>query len=128
MSSAADRAREKAGRIGSRPARPVPPPPYSSMPPVDVTPDQPAPDERPASRPASPDNSRAARTKPVRMTLDLAPALHAEFDDWTTRTFRELGLARINRADVLRVLVRQLLNDPETAERVRDALRDGSLG
>jgi hypothetical protein len=67
--------------------------------------------------------SRAARTKPVRMTLDLAPALHAEFDDWTTGTFRQLGLGRINRADVLRVLVRQLLNDPEMQERVKKALR-----
>ncbi len=124
MSSAADRAREKAGRLGARPARPAPPPPYSSMPSVDATPDQSAADVRPASS----DNSRAARTKPVRMTLDLAPALHAEFDDWTTRTFRKLGLARINRADVLRVLVRQLLSDPATAERVREALRDGSLG
>jgi hypothetical protein len=116
MSSAADRAREKAARLGMgsvpRPAAttnrgerpPLPPPPYS-QPPAVVAP------------------SRAARSKPVRMTLDLAPALHAEFDDWTTGTFRELGLGRINRADVLRALVRQLLDDPETQQRVKEALR-----
>jgi hypothetical protein len=115
MSSATDRAREKAARLGSspRPAAttnrgerpPLPPPPYGEKLPAVVAP------------------SRAARTKPVRMTLDLAPALHAEFDDWTTATFRELGLGRINRADVLRLLVRQLLDDPGMQERVAEALR-----
>src|SRR3954471_15250820 len=112
MSTAAERAKEKAARLGgaSRAAverAHVPPPPYEELASVS-TPPRPAP--------------RAARTKPVRMTLDLAPALHAQFDDWTVDTFRELGLFPINRADVLRVLVRQLLDDPGTQERVKEAL------
>jgi len=60
------------------------------------------------------------------MTLDLAPALHAEVDGWVTSTFRQLGLGRINRADVLRVLVRQLLEDEAVQARVVEALRSQS--
>ncbi len=107
MSSAADRAREKASRLaaGSR-QRATEPATAEAVP-----------EER--SAPAAP---RAARVKPVRMTLDLAPALHADFDDWTTRITRQLGQGRVVRADVLRVLVRQLLEDEALQERVVQAL------
>jgi hypothetical protein len=113
MSSAADRAREKASRIAAGSQQRVPDP---------VTPKI-VPEERPV--PAVP---RAARVKPVRMTLDLAPALHADFDDWTTRVTRQLGRGRVVRADVLRVLVRQLLEDEALQQRVVAALQREGRG
>ncbi len=113
MSSASDRAREKASRLAAG-SRQRPPEPATAE---DV------PEERPV--PTAP---RAARVKPVRMTLDLAPALHADFDDWTTRITRQLGRGRVVRADVLRVLVRQLLEDEAVQRRVIEALEREARG
>jgi hypothetical protein len=122
MSSAADKLRAKAARLSgaaSPPAQPEPPNPAAgSYPPPPPQRQDPTPAPRPAGR-----SGKVTRMKPVRMTLDLAPVLHADFEDWTTRTSRELGRGRVVRADVLRVLVRQLLDDEETQERVKEALR-----
>ncbi len=155
MSSAADKAREKASRLGmgrlrppASPAEtPAPSTPavgeYPPRPPVrpvadlaqqqavDVKPPQPEPEAAPPMRKAPPppqprERAKSSRTKPVRtvrMTLDLAPALHADFQDWTTQVSRQLGRGRLARADVLRVLVRELLGDKATQQRVIEALR-----
>ncbi len=137
MSSAADRLRQKAGRLAPPSRQQVPespagepvsvrsyPPVPPSVPKVSSTPEEATP--QPAGAPVKPatrsSSSRAARVKPVRMTLDLAPALHAEFEDWTTKTSRQAGRGRVVRADVLRVLVRELLKDEELQARVTDAL------
>lgn len=66
----------------------------------------------------------AAETpKPVRVSLDLAPALYDDFGDWCKRSARELGRGRVKNVDVLRSLVRELLDDPDLQGRVRDRLR-----
>jgi hypothetical protein len=126
MSSAADKLRAKAARLSgtsSAAAQPEPPNPApGSYPPPPQRQQDPTPAPCPAE-PARKPSGKVTRMKPVRMTLDLAPALHADFEDWTTRTSRELGRGRVVRADVLRVLVRQLLEDEDIQGRVKDVLR-----
>lgn len=64
------------------------------------------------------------RAKPVRRTVDLSPAHHAELDAWCAETARQLGRARITGQDVLRTLVAELLRDETTARKVRKALSE----
>lgn len=61
--------------------------------------------------------------KPVRVSLDLAPALYDDFGDWCKRSARELGRGRVKNVDVLRSLVRELLDDEALQAKVRDRLR-----
>jgi hypothetical protein len=100
MTKAADEAREAAKRIGKRPAT------------------EPAPE--PSLEPTP-----AERAEPLRITLDFAPALHNELEDWVIRARRTIG-AKISRADVIRVLVRQLLNDEAFADEVLQTLRQNA--
>jgi hypothetical protein len=74
-------------------------------------------------RPAAPSPERVARTKKVRISLDLAPQLYRDLSTWTDQTADALGRSRITHADTLRVLVRRLLDDPELAASVVDDLR-----
>src|SRR4051794_10759791 len=108
MSTAADRARAKAARIAvARPQETESPLPAeeasrslsqaSSLPPVSV--------------------------KPIRISLDLAPALFDQLTEWRTRAARQLGRGRVTNADALRVLVRLLLSDEELTARVVASLR-----
>jgi hypothetical protein len=108
MSSAADRARAKAAQIGiTRPAE------------QDVTL---APD--PASTtPPPPASQLPVNIKPIRISLDLAPALFDQLTEWRTRAARQLGRGRVTNADALRVLVRMLVSDPELTRRVITELR-----
>src|SRR4051812_12212420 len=46
--------------------------------------------------------------KPIRISLDLAPALFDQLTEWRTRAARQLGRGRVTNADALRVLVRLL--------------------
>jgi hypothetical protein len=64
------------------------------------------------------------RAKPVRRTVDLSPAHHAELDAWCAETARQLGRARVTGQDVLRTLVSQLLTDETLARKVRKALAE----
>jgi hypothetical protein len=73
--------------------------------------------------PAAPSPDRVARTKPVRISLDLAPQLYRDLTEWNGQTADALGRSRITHADTLRSLVRRLLNDPELAASVVDDLR-----
>jgi hypothetical protein len=120
MSSAADRAREKATRLAAATRQRPEEAAAEATPAVAAADAYPPPPPRNGSQTTLP---RASRVKPVRMTLDMAPVLHADLEDWTTKVSRQLGRGRVVRADVLRVLVRQLLDDPETQERVKEALR-----
>lgn len=62
-------------------------------------------------------------TKPVRITLDLAPNLYDSFGDWNRRAARQIGVGRITGAETLRVLLRRLLADDQLAASVLDDLR-----
>lgn len=66
--------------------------------------------------------TRAERVKPVRLSLDLAPALFEDFEDWTIRASRSVG-TKLNKADVYRVLTRRLLEDEVLAAEVVAVLR-----
>lgn len=65
----------------------------------------------------------AMRSKPVRITVDLASALHGEMKDWTRETAAALG-RDVALADVVRVLARRVLDDPTLARQVRSDLAD----
>jgi hypothetical protein len=108
MSSAADRARAKAARIGAtRPAEQD-----AAL----------APDLAPATSPP-PASQLPVSIKPIRISLDLAPALFDQLTEWRTRAARQLGRGRVTNADALRVLVRLLLSDEELTTRVIESLR-----
>jgi hypothetical protein len=107
MSTAAERAKDKAARLSSRPV--------ASAPSTEVG-------ELVAPAPAVP--VRAQRKK-VRMSFDMAPALHADLGDWTAGASRQLGHLHVSRVDVLRVLVRQLLDDEQLQAQVIQSLRSG---
>lgn len=62
-------------------------------------------------------------TKPVRITLDLAPTLYDSFGDWNRQAARQMGVGRITGADTLRVLLRRLLADEQLAAEVLADLR-----
>lgn len=75
----------------------------------------PVPRQAPALEPVS--------TKPVRITLDLAPTLYDSFGDWNRQAARQMGVGRITGADTLRILLRRLLADEQLAAAVLDDLR-----
>ncbi len=68
----------------------------------------------------------APRSRPARLTLDLAPVQHRALTVWCSDTAYELGLTKVPATSVLRLLVGQLVSDPELAARIR-ALIPGEL-
>jgi len=82
---------------------------------------EPAPD---ATTPASP--PVAPRSRPIRLTLDLAPVQHREFTRWCADAAYELGLSKVPATAVIRLLIGQLASDPELAARIQ-ALIPGEL-
>jgi len=74
----------------------------------------------PAAAPSAP------RSRPARLTLDLAPVQHRALTVWCSDTAYELGLTKVPATSVLRLLVGQLVSDPELAARIR-ALIPGEL-
>lgn len=105
MSTAADRAREKAARLAAA---------SQSRP---VSSDD---DERQPTRPAP---TRAARSETVKTSLHIAPELHLQFTGWCLEAARELQRGRVNGSDVMRILVRRLLVDKELQKSVIEQLR-----
>jgi hypothetical protein len=106
MSTAADRARAKAARIAAtRPEEP---------------------EVSPLLDPALVPSQLPVSIKPIRISLDLAPALFDQLTQWRTRAARQLGRGRVTNADALRVLVRLLMADQELTARVVAALRNES--
>lgn len=76
-----------------------------------------------ASRPAAAATKKATpaaapRAKPVRLSVDLAPAAYRGLIDYCHRTAEDLGVARVNGVDVLRALLGELAEDEQLAERV----------
>jgi hypothetical protein len=109
--TASQKAKEKAARLAASRDRAA-----------TLTPTAPA-DELPAAPPP-------ANAKPIRSSLDLAPALHDQFDGQARDVVRTYGLkvrGGSARQSILRVLVRRYLADDELGRQLRtvvvDALR-----
>lgn len=66
----------------------------------------------------------APHVKPIRTTVDLSPTHHAQMKAWEAETAVMLGLARVTRQDVLRVMVKRLLTDETLARMIRADLRE----
>ena len=107
MSTAADKARAKAARIAA------------TRPPESEAIDS----QETASAVSSVTSSLPVSIKPIRISLDLAPALFDQLTEWRTRAARQLGRGRVTNADVLRVLVRMLMTDEDLTARVITSLR-----
>lgn len=75
-----------------------------------------APAEGPRPRPGAP------RVKPVRTTLDLPPATHADFSRWVIDAQVETG-RNIDKRAVLLILLDELLTDSDLAAKVTGRLR-----
>lgn len=67
----------------------------------------------------------APRAKPVRLSVDLAPAAYRRLIDYCHQTAEELGVARVNGVDVLRALLAELADDQDLAARVRGRVAAG---
>src|SRR4051812_8698407 len=66
---------------------------------------------------------QSVRVRPVKVSLELAPELHADLNRWLLDAARELGRGRVNSTEPLRVLVRRLVADPELSAQVLATLR-----
>lgn len=60
----------------------------------------------------------AVRSKPVRMTVDLAPADHSDLSQLLLRAAGALGVARVSGQEVTSALIRRLLADPDLEQKV----------
>lgn len=109
MATAAEKARAKAERLASRRTT--------------ATETGHQEQKRPAT-PAPAATPAAADAKPVRLTVDMAPPLHDAFDDWARDAARTHRFGRSIKADVMRELVRRLLNDPEAQAAVIESLTE----
>lgn len=68
-----------------------------------------------AARRAEPDapapGTTARRAKPVRMTVEIPPALHRELTAWTRDQMLELDLTRLTISDAVRAMIRATIDD-----------------
>lgn len=64
-------------------------------------------------------SAESAGTKPVRRSVDLSPAYHAQLTQWCAETAEEIGATRVTGQDVMRALVARLLVDQALARRIR---------
>ncbi len=79
---------------------------------------------RPSSTSASPTRSAgpAPRAKPVRLSVDLAPAAYRELQEFCTAAAVALEQPRVAGVDVLRSLLAELAEDQDLAARVQARL------
>jgi hypothetical protein len=95
--TAADRIREKAQRINAH-------------------------DETERAHSAPLPAAAPVHTKPVRSTVDLAPARHAALKQWAGQAAIDIGQARVTTQDVLGALVFRLLTNDDLAEQIKQDL------
>jgi hypothetical protein len=72
---------------------------------------------------AAPAGETALRSKPVRITVDLAPELYRQLNRWTTDAAEEIDAARLPLAEVARAAFRAL-DRPEVRAAVLQELRE----
>jgi hypothetical protein len=66
----------------------------------------------------------AIRTKPVRVTLDLTPALHKDLKRWCNSAAVEMDVSDVTLVALLRALSAELLESDALTKRVRRRLVD----
>jgi hypothetical protein len=71
---------------------------------------------------AAPAGETALRSKPVRITLDLAPELYRRLTRWTQDAAEEIDAAKLPLADVMRAMIRTA-EQPEVREQILAELR-----
>jgi len=76
--------------------------------------------------PAREQPAPVVRTKPVRITLDLAPQPHRQLKNFCDELATELGRANVHGAEVLRALLAQLGTDPSLRAAVAVHIRESS--
>jgi hypothetical protein len=72
---------------------------------------------------AAPAGETALRSKPVRITVDLAPELYRRLTRWTGEVAEEIDVAKLPLADVVRAFIRAS-EDPAVHARVVAELRE----
>lgn len=77
---------------------------------------------RPATATPAAGPAPAPRAKPVRLSLDLAPAAYRELQEFCTAAAVALERPRVAGADVLRSLLAELTEDEALAARVQGRL------
>ena len=80
--------------------------------------------DRSAPTPKAPGGSKAPRTKPVRVTLDLPPTLHRELKRFCAQSALDLDLNDVPLAQVLRAMGRTVLEDEDIAASVLERLME----
>jgi hypothetical protein len=73
---------------------------------------------------AAPAGETAIRSKPVRITVDLAPELYRRFTAWSLQAATELDMPKVTHAEVIRAFIRAA-DDPDIARRIIAELRKG---
>lgn len=73
---------------------------------------------------ASPRVATAPRSKPVRLSVDLAPTAYRRLTEFCHSSADALGMARVTSVDVIRALLAELNQDTQLAERVRTRIAD----
>lgn len=85
----------------------------------------PAPAKAPAAAkkaPAAPKRAAEPRTKPVRITTDLAPKTYRVLQDYCAKTARALSWPKVPHAEVIRALIAELGTNAELQATVRNAV------
>lgn len=72
---------------------------------------------------ATPAGETALRSKPVRITVDLAPEMYRRLTRWTTELAEEIDTAKVSTADLVRAYIRAS-DDPDVHARVVAELRN----
>lgn len=76
----------------------------------------------PADQYSAPETTRAPRTRPVRVTVELSPMEHKALRQWCANTAADLDLPVVAGAEVFRALLSLMREDTELADRVQAEL------
>lgn len=71
------------------------------------------------------DDQAAAKIAPVRISVDLTPALYRMLTGWVMATAVELEISRLSIADTIRGMIMVTAENPEMSQAVQDAIARG---